>query len=107
MSEDDIIRKRIRRAAAAGRISMASQEGIEAFGPFAHEFVSEVFNVHACLISDESELTDMAEMVGTREERLERVYRRIEHVYGVDVRPLTNILEVLRKLDAERRREDH
>lgn len=89
--------KRIREAAAEGKIEFASEEGIESFDDaFVHEFMVECVGVKGYWISDESGLSDFG-LKG------EAAYAKIEAKYGVDVRGKDTILDILRVIHAANR----
>jgi len=111
MATDDEIKRRIRKAAIAGRIVIAPQDGIQQFGPLAQQFLKNVFGCEGALITDESSLSDFLPhpVVG----RLARIsarlsmYNAIHEHYGVDARQCTYILDVLRLIEARRAAKVH
>lgn len=86
------------------KITIASQDGIDAFEPEPlRTFLREILDQEDALVTDESSLLDFVWGEGEEfKSEMEAVYEAIEDTYRIDIRPLTNILAILRKIEAEK-----
>lgn len=85
------------------KIRISSQEGIEAFEDLADEFLRDILDHEGALITDRSWITDFIDfgLQGpSYEEAKEKIWKKIEDKYHVDVRGEINILAILRKIHA-------
>lgn len=83
------------------KITIADQDGVDAFGPQADEFLRDILGHEEALITDESHLCDFIEFDlrgPAYEAAKQEIWRKIEAKYGMDVRPEVNILAILRKI---------
>lgn len=85
----------IKKAAQEGRISYCSADRVKQYGSFVQEFIKDVFDINATFVSDQSSIWDFA---GREVVEKDAVYRKIKNTYGVDVKPLHFIPDILDKI---------
>ena len=83
------------------KLTIADQDGVDAFGAEADAFLRDILGHEEALITDDSHISDFIEFGlhgSAYEAAKEEIWRKIEVTYGIDVRPEISILAILRKI---------